>query len=229
MKKTQKQKLGPGVPKIFLKLKEDCEKEKFWKKKKVLGEGSYGMTYHVCKVNDCTYALKVQEESVDFFNEVHCLMDMRKSNIVPKIYAAWTCNNYGFIVTEQLFPCPKSTMKRSSKTWKEVSDLTGKLENKGWLHVDTHPGNIMCNKKGKKILIDFGWAVKKGKRYYLPKHGGISKENNMKFTFNEIKVSQELNIEYFFGDNDPALYKLDKKWNKIIMKRMKNAKKESNK
>ena len=73
------------------------------------------------------------------------------------------------------------------------------MKEKGWLHVDTHPGNVMC-KNGKMIMIDFGWAVKKGKKNY-PDHP-LSRRLGRPLSWKALEVVQELNTEKYFGVDD---------------------------
>ena len=58
-----------------------------------------------------------------------------------------------YIVLDRMFECKVSL--------KELKDVLNRFLRLGWLHVDVHPGNVMCNKKGNICLIDLGWAVHK--------------------------------------------------------------------
>ena len=62
------------------------------------------------------------------------------------------------IVLDRIFEC--------NVTLRELKDVLNRFLPPGWLHVDVHPGNVMCNKKGKIGLIDLGWAVHKDDQPY---------------------------------------------------------------
>ena len=53
-----------------------------------------------------------------------------------------------------------------------------------------HPGNVMCNKKGKICLIDLGWAVHKDDQPY--KGHPIGERS-----FKVLKEIQDENVEDF--------------------------------
>jgi hypothetical protein len=203
--------VGPGIPDNFKKLPDDCELNKVWKTKSKIGSGKYGTAYITCKDDDdCNYVLKVQDLTNDFYTEVSCLEDLKNTkNIVPKIYAAWTCDNNGYFVIEKLDKCPYDKFNRDKDTYKEVSNLLKKLKEKGWLHVDTHYGNIMC-KNGKFILIDFGWAVKKGQKTYPD--NPLSIKLGEPLTFRDLELAQEKNKEDFFGYSKYKIRMATRKW-----------------
>ena len=205
--------VGPGVPDNFVNLPDDCEINKVWKQKDELGRGQYGVAYLACKSeDDCNYVLKVQKLDDDFYTEVRCLEDFKNTKgIVPKLYAAWTCDNRGYFVIEKLDKCPADKTVNSEKNYEEVSKLLHRMKEKGWLHVDTHPGNVMC-KNGKMIMIDFGWAVKKGKKNYPD--NPVSKRIGKPVTWENLEVVQELNVEKYFGVDDI-------KYNRLVEEAMK--------
>jgi hypothetical protein len=206
--------VGPGVPDNFVNLPDDCEINKVWKQKDELGRGQFGVAYIACKSDDdCDYVLKVQELNDDFYTEVRCLEDFKNTKgIVPKLYAAWTCDNRGYFVIEKLDKCPADKLVNSEKNYEEVSKLLKRMKEKGWLHVDTHPGNVMC-KDGKMIMIDFGWAVKKGKKNY-PDHP-LSRRLGQPMNWQALEIAQELNAEKFFGVDDQRYNRLEEEWRMI--------------
>ena len=213
--------VGLGVPNNFLEIPDDCEINKVWKKKTEIGKGQYGTAYITCKgKDDCNYVLKVQKLNDDFFTEVNCLEDLKNTkNIVPKIYAAWTCDNHGYFVIEKLDKCDKSKFLHSKEDYKEITNLLKKFKDKGWLLVDIHPGNVMC-KNGKFILIDFGWAVKKGKKNYP--NNPLSKRVGVAYTYGDLEAAQEKNKENYFG-YDQEKYKIaDANYQKRTLQRLKN-------
>ena len=194
---------------------------KVWEKKDELGRGQNGVTYIACKdKDDCNYVLKIQDLNEEFYTEVICLESFKNTkNIVPKIYAAWTCDNRGYFVIEKLDKCDPTKFDINNKeNYKEITNLLKKFKEKGWLHVDIHPGNVMC-KNGKFILIDFGWAAKKGKKNY--RNHPLSKKFGLEFNYGALEAAQEKNKEQFFGYD----YKKDREVDKKFMKKIHKLKK----
>ena len=76
--------------------------------------------------------------------------------------------------------------------------MLDKIYKKGWLHVDAKPENVMCNKSGNLVLIDFGWAVKRTgdssnhPMYYSPPY------RNELYNFKDFKKLQEENFKINF-------------------------------
>ena len=148
---------SPGIPASFRQVAEDCAKNEIWKKGEKLGSGQYGSVYVGCRVKNCDYAIKVAKIDQSFFVEVEALVQLQGVKGIPKLHAAWTCKNKGYLVIDKLEKCSISLQQKYDKLKKVLENA----EKKGWLHVDTHTGNAMC--KGTDIyLIDWGWAVKKG-------------------------------------------------------------------
>ena len=121
-------------------------------------------------MNDCRYAVKVQKFDAYGKAEVNAYMHFkaRKIRVGPEFYAAWVCRNKLYIVLERMKNCngPRD------KVWlNRVKHLADTLEKKGWLHADIHTGNIMCTENNRIVLIDFGWAVQKGKAPYANHRG----------------------------------------------------------
>ena len=197
--KTPPVPVGPGIPYNFNKLAEDCTRLFDWKLGKELGKGHYGVAYQVCKAKndlDCKYVLKRQKADKDFFEEVYALEDLQNTGVVPKLYAAWICNNDGFLVIELLETC---NLDEESE-YKQVKDALNKIKEKGWLHVDIHRGNVRCANDGKKVmLIDFGWAIKQGKKGY-PEHP-LSKQFGFTLSWKELELMQNINLMYSFNRN----------------------------
>ena len=189
--------VGKGISSKTLNIVEDCAKLTEWDMKELLGEGQYGKAFKVCKgVDDCNYVLKMQKLDEDFYIEIQALTELKDTGVVPKYYSAWTCDGYGYFVIEKLDKCPEEKFDYENKdSAKELDDVLEKIYKKGWLHVDVHPGNIMC-KNGKFIMIDFGWAVKKGQENY-PKHP-LSKRKGRALTFKCLKLAQDLNKGILF-------------------------------
>ena len=131
---------------------------------KSLGKGVNGSVYCTARTHDkgsyCKYAIKIQHFNAVAKQEVLAYSALRKSGIVPKLHAVWKCRGKLYMVMDFLTTCkPKPKLE-------QVRFLLTKLEKLGWLHVDTHSGNLLCDSKGQVKLIDFGWAIKKGQAVY---------------------------------------------------------------
>ena len=183
---------SPGIPASFRQVAEDCAKNKIWKKGKNLGSGKYGSVYVGCRVNNCDYAIKVADIDASFFVEVEALVQLQGVKGIPKLHAAWTCKDEGYLVIDKLERCSISIEQRYDKLKKVLKNA----EKKGWLHVDTHTGNAMC--KGTDMyLIDWGWAIKKGNPSY-PDHP-LSKKWKFPVTSELLEQIQIANFEENFG------------------------------
>lgn len=148
-----------GIPSKFRDIAENCSQMAKWDKKQIVGKGQYGAIYVACMAENCEYILKEQPATTVFHNEIQALLDLQFTGVVPKVYAAWTCNEQGYMVLQKLYPCNLSVHDRYDQV-KKALELIYKA---GWVHVDTHRSNYMCDKDGKKAyIIDFGWAAKRG-------------------------------------------------------------------
>ena len=169
--------VGPGIDPDFSKITENCVELNKWITKQKCGEGAYGAVYIACPANDvknCEYVLKIQVADHSFMTEVKALQSLAKVSkpqIVPKLYSAWTCEGNGYMVIEKLTKCNKIT----KYSFQELGALLTAAKRRGWLHVDIHKGNIMCNSQGRMLLIDWGGSAQKikGKNdsdpvYYSP-------------------------------------------------------------
>ena len=177
-------------PKI-LRIVEDCEQNKKWKKINCLGQGANGSVYCTTRIKDSKdersnrqYAIKIQPFNSVAKQEIAAYIALQKSSIVPKLHAAWKCRGKLYIVIDLLTKCnPKPSLK-------QVKYLLGKLERLGWLHVDTHDKNILCTPSGRLVLIDLGWAVSKTQKIHRHPSG--------RKTYDELKAIQYANAEEFF-------------------------------
>ena len=153
--------VGPGIPLKFFPVVEDCNQMKKWKKLRKVGQGAYGSVFLVsCKVENCEYALKIQKNNKSFLTEIQALSELQKTNTVPKIFAAWTCKNQGFIIMEKLKDFQYSKLSHD-EIWRTIGQILQKIKIAGWLHIDTHDENVMCTLDGNIVIIDFGFAVKR--------------------------------------------------------------------
>ena len=204
--------VGPGIPKKFLPIVEDCSKnEKTWIKKKKAKtiDKFYLSVYQACYLesDDCEYMIKKQNDySVEFQTEVEAYQDLQNTGAVPKIYAAWTCNDKGYIVMEKLEEFKPKNAISLMKKYREYKKLLEKIKEKGWLHVDSHKGNIMLNSKNKLVLIDFGWAVKQrenGEDTIIENH------DNHYFVGKSWKKIERIQYENLIINNNPIKISID--------------------
>jgi hypothetical protein len=174
--------------------------------KVLLGEGADGFVIRLCKGNDnnCDYAMKVQSLTSQYEMEDEALRDLQTTNIVPKFYDSWKSNNRGYIIMEYIPDCGELLYPRDVKKmgirYDKASELLKKLEDKGWLQVDMHLGNIRCRDGdiNKLVLIDLGWIVKKGKDRY-PEHP-LSKRWEYDLDYDEMKIVANNNFDGNFYD-----------------------------
>lgn len=162
--------VGPGIPKSFLEVAESCTEITNWKVETSVGSGNTGATYAACKAGNCNYVIKRQptaageeklradksknyEEHYSFRSELKALMALQGWKHAPKLYAAWTCEDVGYMVMEKLDVC-----KEGVKTYEKVKKMVDELYNTGWVHMDAHPQNILCRSDGELVLIDYGRA-----------------------------------------------------------------------
>jgi hypothetical protein len=177
---------GPSVPKKYYKkiMNEDHKKgincynyQTKYETKHALGQGAYGATWKLCKnsdekKNDCEYVLKKIElnrypENINkwrnnyyvesFLTEVQALVELGKTGFVPKIYNAWICGDTGYYIMERL---EKINFDKDFD-FKQAKHMLEVFEKLGWVHADTHEGNLMKDKNGNLKWIDFGFAAKK--------------------------------------------------------------------
>ena len=188
---------GPGIPKKFKELVEECEQLDDWETNELLGQGEYGSVYVACRARNCNYVLKIQEDNAEFRTEVKALHELQKTKVVPKLYAAWTCQGKGFLVIQKLQKCDLPSVKK----YEEMKQVLATVKEAGWLHVDTHKGNYMCGHRNKVLLFDFGWAVKRGRDgddQVYPDHP-LSKRFRFPVTWSLLEKQQEKNFQANFN------------------------------
>ena len=175
----------------FVNVVHNCECHKKWKRKLRMGSGANGAAYHACNLrntDDCDYVLKVQPFNLLAKAELDAYIRLKSTKLTPTLHAAWLCNKKMYLVLDRLLPCP------TRPTRKAVLTILQSLEKKGWVHVDTHPGNVMCTAAGKVVLIDFGWAVHASDAPY-PNHPACDVRNK---SFAWLREIQRRNVEAFF-------------------------------
>ena len=164
-------------------LVEECECQKRWTKLAQMGSGANGSAYLACKVpnsKDCEYVIKEQQDNDTARREFDAYMRLKRHPSVPKLHAAWLCNGKMYLVIDKLKQCPKKRVKD------KLEGVLDRLRRSGWLHVDVHEGNIMCNKQGLK-MIDLGWAVNKNDAPYRNHPTGVKR-------FDHLEIIQKLNM-----------------------------------
>ena len=167
------------------------------------------------------------KKDYDFYNEVEALMDLKDTNVVPKLHAAWTCNGDGFIIMEKLdslLEKPgggnyKGCTDNASTNFEAIKNILEICKKAGWLHIDVHIGNVMC-KKGKPILIDWGWGVKKGKKGEIYDKCPICKQyTSVQWTWEKLVVQQDIIFNNYFNlGKTSAEREFNRKTNKMAKK-----------
>ena len=214
--------VGVGIPTNFLSIVEDCTQNEIWKKTdKLVGSGKAGSVYIACKTtDDCEYVIKVQEENKEYYTEIEALLSLQHTKAVPKVFAAWTCGKFGYFVIEKLYPC---IHHNNNSMWIAVGIKLDIIRKEGYLQVDIHNGNVMCNKQGQVVLIDFGYAVKrtekKDKQEY-PDHI-VSKKHGIPVTWEYLEIIQENNYNTHLN---PLMTQQQKDRNANIQKKYTDAK-----
>ena len=137
-----------------------------------IGAGGFGSVYNV--VGHTKYVVKIQKNDAYAKAEIDAYMRLASLKVTPKMYAAWTCRGKAYILLEKMYGCKRDPLPR-------VRLLLAEMLKQGWIHADVHYGNIMCTKKGRVVLIDFGYAVRKGEYPY---------ENRPRLTFGYLKAKQ---------------------------------------
>jgi len=151
----RKSKKGKKILTHFKELTENCDHMKQWRLGQKLGEGGFGAAFVICdESKNCEYVLKIQENNSEFKTEVRALFELNNWPYSPRIFAAWICKGLGYIIMDRLYQCSKPPACST------ILNMLESLKGRGWLHVDTHSGNILCTSTGKPILFDFGLAVK---------------------------------------------------------------------
>ncbi len=201
-----------GLPSKFKEIAEDCAETGKWEKKGFIGAGAYGEVYTACRAGNCDYVLKMQQNGGDFRHEVKALHALNNWKYSPKIYAAWTCKNTGFIVEEKVVKC---NLDRK-EMYTQLKKILTELHKKRWVFVDIHEGNVMCKQGGKNvILIDFGWA-----RHLLPgqkvRSHAVANLIGRPVDFKDLVVAETGKLEEGFGVRGSKEYrKALKAWNDL--------------
>lgn len=154
----------------------------------IIGSGANGSVYRACRINDkseeCQYVVKVQPHNYQAKQEVKAYTALAGKRIAPKLHAAWVCKGKLYLVLDMVDICTLSK--------KKVDTALKRLYRLGWLHVDTHEGNVMCDARGNTVLIDFGWAVHKDDMSAIENHPTRAG------TFERLKAIQARNVQESF-------------------------------
>ena len=213
-------------------IRDDCNYIKQWKKGIETGSGEVGKTRIIKhKKHDYSYVLKSQRRGGDFTSqfraEIQALLELQGTDLVPKIYDVWTCKTRGHIIMEKLYNCndiePQELYNKIGNKLKRLRDL-------GWLHVDTHDGNVMCTDTGEPVIIDFGYAVKRkagGDNEKYPEHPKSQPINKngwgVALPWKFLEVMQQVNFHESFnpyGSKDKKIKQKATKQNEIDYKNM---------
>lgn len=137
----------------FVPIEVDCNRKKWHKLDVKKGQGIAGDVFVVCDDSkNCNYAMKIQGNGNSFKREVTALARLQGVPGVPKLYDAWSCEGVGYIVIELLEKC-KSPL---DKQMRDVEAILHNFRSMGYVHGDPHEGNVMCDKDGNVVLIDYG-------------------------------------------------------------------------
>ena len=192
---------------IFKKIRESC-KNYDWIIKNQIGSGGYGSVFSACKIDNCSYVIKIQPISRAYYNEVKFLKELSKYKFVPKIYDAWICKNKGYIIMEKIYRTSSLTTEEKRI---QLIKIIKKLHKLNIVFFDIHKGNVMF-KNNQIYLIDYG-LVKKFKNKTIEITHLHSRDYG-KFTFNKGAKLDYLNIDEYFGNT------LQKKQAKKELKKM---------
>ena len=128
---------------------------------------------------------------------------------------------------EKLYNCdmidPQDLYEKIGKKLKRLGDL-------GWLHVDTHEGNVMCTSLGEPVIIDFGYAVRRkdgGDYETYPEHPASQPINKngwgVPLPWKFLEVMQQVNFHESFnpyGSKNKDIRRKATKQNEIDYKNM---------
>jgi serine/threonine protein kinase len=129
-----------------------------------IAEGPYGSVYTVVDTRMASMdlkpnlppklVLKVHDDVSNFDVEVDCMKALQGSrHFMPKMYDYFVCDDKGYIVMEMLKPCSN----KISRT--DAFPILQEMHEKGWLHMNNHSSNFMCDKYGNVKLIDYSMSI----------------------------------------------------------------------
>jgi hypothetical protein len=225
---------GPVISKkiVIHTIQDDCNYLNQWKKGIETGSGEAGKTRIVRHKNHgYNYVLKSQRRGGQFTSqfraEIQALLELQGTDLVPKIYDVWTCRTMGYIIMEQLYNCDHIDKQ---ELYQKVGKKLERLRDLGWLHVDTHDGNVMCTSSGEPVIIDFGYAVKRkagGDNAVYPEHPKSQPINKngwgVALPWKFLEVMQRVNFHESFnpyGSKDRNIKLQATKQNEIDYKNM---------
>lgn len=141
-----------------------------------LGSGGMGNVFLARQrgQGDMLYALKIvdrkspESRGIRIYDELRILKDLDHPNIV-RVYEAVKDKDHVYMVQEyisgrtlaELRDDPKRPALRDDdvRRWmREIAGALTYLHSKGVIHRDIKPGNIMIDRSGRAVLIDFGIA-----------------------------------------------------------------------
>lgn len=191
---------------------EDCSQHITWTwdKSTHIASGRQGTVRIATLAHDRNdYVVKQQTDSYQFEQEVRALIDLQKTTVVPKLHAAWRCDGQGYIVMEKLEPVTLNNGAELERAWSEIGTMLDRIRAEGWMHVDTHGGNVMRTKEGRLVFVDFGLGVKttsEGDTQMYPSH--FLSKTALLFatppTWAELKTYQDYMYQRNYNPASPA-------------------------
>ena len=191
---------------------EDCSQHITWTwdKSTHIASGRQGTVRMATLAHDHNdYVVKQQTDSYQFEQEVRALIDLQKTTVVPKLHAAWRCDGQGYIVMEKLEPVTLNNGAELERAWSEIGTMLDRIRAEGWMHVDTHGGNVMRRKEGSLVFVDFGLGVKttsEGDTQMYPSH--FLSKTALLFatppTWAELKTYQDYMYQRNYNPASPA-------------------------
>jgi hypothetical protein len=110
----------------------------------------------------------------------------------------------------------------------EVLEISNILRENDWTHIDSHKGNFMCRPStGAVVVIDFGWAVKKGDKNYK-KHNWAKSYPDITYEQMQVfhdKLLSEQFIPFDYPNREKILKPLYIKYYKTLAELNKSKKK----
>jgi len=128
-----------------------------WEIKDMINRGRSGTIFIGCYGNKCDYIIKIQKLSEKSLRELSISILAANNQIGPKVFDAWTCHKYLFIVFERI---KKTDSKMTHEMYTDLETKLKRFHSLGYVHYDLNPGNILFNENNEPFIIDFGMSHK---------------------------------------------------------------------